>query len=114
MRTAIIAVCAGLLPLGAYAHHGWSSYDASKPVTITGKLDDVRWENPHAMAYVTHGGKKAEIYLAPISRMVSRGLEKEALAIGKTVTLEAYASTANGSEFRAERITVDGKTIELR
>jgi hypothetical protein len=66
------------------------------------------------MAYVTHDGKEAEIYLAPISRMVARGLEKEALAVGKTVTLEAYPSTANPGEFRAERITVDGKTIELR
>ena len=114
MRTVIIAIIAGLLPLGAYAHHGWSSYDASKTVTITGELDEVKWENPHAMAYVTHEGKRAEIYLAPISRMVSRGLEKDALAVGKTVTLEAYPSTSNASEFRAERITVDGKTIELR
>ena len=40
--------------------------------------------------------------------------EKEALAVGKTVTLEAYPSTANANELRAERITVDGKTIELR
>jgi hypothetical protein len=114
MRTPIIAVIAGLLPLGAYAHHGWSSYDASKTVKITGKLDEVKWENPHAMAYITHDGKKAEIYLAPISRMVARGLQKEALAIGKTVALEAYPSTANANEFRAERITVDGKTVEMR
>lgn len=114
MRPFLIAIIACCLPLGAYAHHGWSSYDAGKTVKITAPLDDVKWENPHSMAYVTHEGKRVEVYLAPISRMVARGLEKDALAVGKTVTIEAYPSSANANEFRAERITVDGKTVELR
>jgi hypothetical protein len=114
MRPFIIAFIAGCLPLGAYAHHGWSSYDSNKTVKITAPLDEVKWENPHSMAYVTHEGKRVEVYLAPISRMVARGLEKDALAVGKTVTIEAYPSTVNANELRAERITVDGKTVELR
>ena len=30
------------------AHHGWGSYDASKPVTVTGPIETSKYENPHA------------------------------------------------------------------
>jgi hypothetical protein len=113
MRTTIIAIAASLLPLGAYVHRGWSSYDAAKTTTITGEVDAVKWENPHAMAYVTHDGRKAEVHPPPNSLMVAHALENEALAIGKTATLDAYPSPASANEFRAERATVDGETIEL-
>jgi len=98
----------------AFAHHGWSSYDASKTVTIKAPVAELTWGNPHSMMWVMHEGKKVEIYLAPISRMVSRGLTQEMIPVGKEVTLEAYLSNNTGAEYRAERITVDGKTIELR
>ena len=98
----------------AFAHHGWSSYDASKTVTIKAPVAELTWGNPHSMMWVMHDGKKVEIYLAPISRMVSRGLTQEMIPVGKEVTLEAYLSNNTGTEYRAERITVDGKTIELR
>ena len=74
----------------------------------------MKWENPHAMAYVTHDGRKAEIGLPPNSRMVAHALETGALAIGKAARPDTYPSTANANEFRAERATVDGETIELR
>lgn len=32
----------------AAAHHGWGSYDASKPVTVTGPILTSSYENPHA------------------------------------------------------------------
>jgi hypothetical protein len=34
--------------------------------------------------------------------------------VGKTVSAYGYPSTVDRSEMRAERITVDGKTYELR
>jgi len=118
MRVMLLALAAAAIPLSAplsaYGHPGGSSYDASKPIKITAPIDEVTWSNPHSMMWVNHEGKRTEVYLAPISRMVDRGLQKEALAVGKTVTIEAYPSTANAAEMRAERITVDGKTVELR
>jgi hypothetical protein len=35
-----------LIPGAALAHHGWSSYDAEKTLTVTGPLTDVAWRNP--------------------------------------------------------------------
>lgn len=98
----------------AWAHHGWSSYDASKTVSVNVPLAEVRYRNPHAEVEVDHDGKRWLIILAPINRMESRGLPSDALVKGKKVTIEAYPRTDGTAEMRAERITVDGKTIELR
>ena len=98
----------------ASAHHGWSSYDASKPVKLTLPLAEVRYRNPHAEVEVEREGKRWLVILAPIRRMESRGLPSDALRAGKTVTIEAYERSDGAAEMRAERISVDGKTIELR
>ncbi|WP_332747931.1 DUF6152 family protein [Hydrogenophaga sp.] len=34
-------------PTGALAHHGWSSFDQSRPIYLEGKAADVKWRNPH-------------------------------------------------------------------
>jgi hypothetical protein len=98
----------------AWAHHGWSSYDADKTIKTEAKLAEVRYRNPHAEVEVDYEGKRWQVILAPTSRMESRGLPKDALAPGKTVTLEGYPRKDGTPEMRIERITVDGKVIELR
>ncbi len=32
----------------AQAHHGWSSFDQTKPIYLEGKASKVAWRNPHA------------------------------------------------------------------
>lgn len=99
---------------GAWAHHGWSSYDANKVMKFDAVLAEVRYRNPHAEVEAEHEGKRWLVILAPIHRMESRGLPSDALKVGKTVTIEGYPRSDGTAELRAERITVDGKTIELR
>jgi hypothetical protein len=103
-----------LLSATAWAHHGWSSYNASKVMKFDAALAEVRYRNPHAEVEVDHQDKRWLVILAPISRMESRGLPSDALTKGKTITIEGYPKTDGAAELRAERITVDGKTIELR
>ncbi len=45
----------GLLSLAppAWAHHGWSSFDESKPLYLSGKVKAVKWQNPHAEIVIT-------------------------------------------------------------
>jgi hypothetical protein len=102
------------LPAAALAHHGWSSYDASKTVSVTAPLSDVEFRQPHSTAKVVHEGKSWEVILAPPRRMASRGLSEAMLAPDKTVTLEGYARSDGSAEMRIERIKADGKTFELR
>ena len=112
-RMAIVAAFV-LLVGPAAAHHGWGSYDAAKPITVSGPIQTLKFENPHATITVKAADKTWTVILAPPSRMNSRGAVPAMVAAGKTVSAYGYASTVEKDELRAERITIDGKTIELR
>ncbi|RZJ14037.1 MAG: hypothetical protein EON50_07375 [Acidovorax sp.] len=43
-----LLVAAAATPMGALAHHGWSSFDADRPIYLEGMVRSVRWQNPHA------------------------------------------------------------------
>lgn len=110
-----IAITAAVsLAATAFAHHGWGSYDAANPVTVAGPIQTLKFENPHAEMTVKDADKVWTVTLAPTSRMNARGASSAVVAVGKTVSAFGYPSTAQRDEMRAERITVDGKTYELR
>jgi hypothetical protein len=46
-RSVLVFSAAGLV-LSAWAHHGWSSFDQTRPVYLEGKAAKVSWGNPHA------------------------------------------------------------------
>jgi Family of unknown function (DUF6152) len=99
----------------AWAHHGWSGYDADKPMTLTGIIRESGYEHPHGHVRLDVGDKRTwTVVLAPPSRMEHRGLPASALAVGTTATVMGYPSRRDPGELRAERITIDGKTVELR
>jgi hypothetical protein len=103
-----------LLAVPAAAHHGWGSYDASRTIVVQGPIETVRYSNPHATVTVKTAEKVWTVTLAPISRMQARGASAELVALGKTLKAEGYASKNDPTEMRAERITIDGKTVEMR
>lgn len=115
MRKIVIAAAlAAVVPVAAFAHHGWSSYDANTILTLKAPIAEARYQNPHGELVMEDAGKRWLVILAPTSRMQNRGLPREALAVGKDVTVVGYPSRVVQNEMRAERITVDGKTVELR
>jgi hypothetical protein len=109
-------ILAGFLfvPVVSWGHHGWSEYDSSKGMKLTGRVVASGYEHPHGHVRLEAPGKTWNVVLAPPSRMERRGLEKGALKPGATVTVEGYPNREKGEELRAERITIDGKTVELR
>ena len=98
----------------AVAHHGWGSYDAAHPVTVTGPIQTLKYENPHALITVKGNDKVWTVTLAPTFRMDARGATAKVVATGKTVQAYGYPSTVEKDEMRAEWIQVDGKKYELR
>jgi hypothetical protein len=102
------------LPLSAIAHHGWSEYDVTRALTLTGTIVESGWEHPHGFVKLATPGKTWIVVLAPPSRMENRGLQKAAIASGMTATVEGFPNRDKPAEMRAERITVGGKTTELR
>jgi uncharacterized protein DUF6152 len=114
-RTLAIAAVAGFAASAtALAHHGWGSYDAGRKVTIVSPVERIAWTNPHVHIDLKHQGATWEIVLAPPFRMDARGLSPALIKAGTMVTAEGYPSTRAANEMRAERITVAGKTYELR
>lgn len=100
----------------ASAHHGWNSYTETAQ-KLSGKIESVNYANPHVMIQFVPSENPQEtrsIYLAPVSRMVARGLSQDKVKAGMTVAIEAYPSKTKKNEMRAERIIVDGKAVELR
>jgi hypothetical protein len=114
LRTVTLSCAFALLTGAALAHHGWGSYDAAKPVTVTGPITTSKFENPHATITVKGSDKVWTVTLAPTSRMTSRGATDKVVSVGQNVSAYGYPSTVEKDEMRAERITVDGKTYEMR
>ena len=112
LRPAILGLA--LVPLLAVAHHGWSEYDSTRLLKLTGRIAEFGYEHPHGYVKLETPGKTWQAVLAPPSRMEARGLPRDSLKAGMQVSVEGYQNRNKPEEMRAERIIVDGKTVELR
>lgn len=98
----------------AAAHHGWSGYDSGKELSLTGTIKDSGYEHPHGYIRLETAGKTWTVVLAPPSRMENRGLPREQLKAGTQAIVVGYPNRTDPGEMRAERITIAGRTTELR
>ena len=46
-RRQLIVAATGALAAPAFAHHGWSSFDQTRPLYLEGRARKVSWRNPH-------------------------------------------------------------------
>ncbi len=46
-RRLFVLAAGGLSGLPAWAHHGWSSFDQTRPIYLEGRVAQVAWRNPH-------------------------------------------------------------------
>lgn len=113
-RQLVLGLAAAALPAAAQAHHGWGGYDSGKELNLTGTIKQSAFTNPHGEMILTTADKEWICTLAPPFRMQNRGLTEEMLKPGTTCTVVGYPSKSNPNEMRAERVTVAGKTVELR
>jgi hypothetical protein len=95
-------------------HHGWSGYDSNQMLQLTGTIQESGYEHPHGYLRLVVPDKVWLVVLAPPSRMENRGLPRTMLTVGTLVTVVGYPHRTDPGEMRAERITVAGKTVELR
>ena len=103
-----------LVATAAFAHHGWSEYDSSKPLQLSGIIEQSGYSHPHGFVNLKTADKTWNVVLAPPSRMENRGLSQDMLAVGTQATVVGYQNRNKADELRAERITIGEKTIELR
>lgn len=115
MRTRLVIASLALFgPAAAFAHHGWSGYDAQTTLSLSGTIQAAGYEHPHGFVRLQTREKTWTAILAPPYRMENRGLPREWLQPGTEITVVGYPHRKDAEEMRAERIFVNGKTIELR
>lgn len=113
IRVTALSVLAALVVAPAAAHHGWSTYDPAQQQDVTGEIVELRWQQPHAVVWIERDGERLEVWLSPLNRMLSRGLQPSALANGVTVTVDAQPRKADATEWKAHAITVGDETFDL-
>lgn len=96
------------------AHHGWGSYDSNTVLTLDGTVAEIDPNNPHGELKLKTADKLWIVTLSPPSRMAARGKPIAEIRVGDRVTAVGYPSRARPDEMRAERITHNGVTVELR
>jgi hypothetical protein len=116
-KSVVIAIALAMTAFAAdvtIAHHGWSGYDSSQVLNLTGVIQESGYEHPHTYMKMEVGNNLWIVVLAPPSRMERRGISRELLAVGATATVVGYPHRRDEGEMRAERISIQGKTAELR
>ena len=107
----IRSAIAGLLACGMIifaaaavrAHHSFDAeYDSSKPITLTGIVTQLDWNNPHA--YVSLNVKDAsgamknyKVEMGPPYALVRGGWKRDTIKAGDSITITNAAAAKDGS-----------------
>jgi len=91
----------------------WPAYDLTKPQKITGVIRQILSTDPFGFIRIEAAGKMLDVVLAPKARMEFRR-PAEPLKPGLTITVDAVPSKTKSNEVRAQTLTINGKTTELR
>lgn len=114
IRIAVFVAGLAAFPAAAWAHHGWGSYDSSTVLAMEAQIIESSYEYPHGGLVIEYEGERWNVVLAPPSRLERRGIWADELKPGLVVTVEGYPSKVEPNEMRAERIILNGRTVELR
>jgi hypothetical protein len=96
----------------ALAHHSFAAeYDASKPVTLHGKLTKLSWVNPHGWVYVdvVNPDKSVTSWAVEFgspNALLRRGLRETDFPLGIELTVNGYLAK-NGKKI------INGTSVKL-
>jgi Family of unknown function (DUF6152) len=96
--TALFLTAALMLTIAAIpsiAHHSFAAeYDASKPVTLTGKVTKVEWQNPHTFFYIDVKDEKTNqvanwaVELGSPNSLMRLGWTRNSMKVDDVVTIQ--------------------------
>ena len=102
----------------ALAHHAFSAeFDRDKPLKVTGTIKKVEWLNPHIWFYVEAKDDTGKPVVwgfsgAPPGMLLRRGITKERLKIGDTVTVEGFRAKDGSNNGTGTNVTfADGRKV---
>jgi len=115
LRTAVLSLTASVLVtvLPAYAHHSFpAQYDASKPVTLTGKITKVEWTNPHIFVYIdvpdeaTGATVNWALELGGPNALIRKGWKRDSLKTDDLITVEGSLARDGSNLANAKSIVM--------
>ena len=121
-KLAIVGCLVGLFVVvtaaPALAHHAFAAeFDASKPVSFSGKITRMEWVNPHSWLHVDvmQADGTVEAWMVeggPPTSLLRRGFTKRDLPIGAEVQVEGYLSKDGSNKANGRDITfADGRKL---
>ena len=101
-----------------YAHHSFAAeFDASKPITLTGTVTKVAWENPHAWFWIDvkdSNGNTANWGFecgAPVV-LFKQEWKKGTLKPGDVITVTGFLAKSGANVAAAQTVTLpDGRKV---
>jgi hypothetical protein len=112
-------VALGLLVFaaGAFAHHGTSLYDMTKPVVVKGTITQFEWGNPHNQIFFDATDEKGNVLhwvasTEPPAVMSEKGWTRKSLKPGDQVTAYVFAAKNGAPVGNLQKIVLsDGKEL---
>lgn len=124
-RTGAAVLAAGMWALGigmpASAHHSFAAfYNMNEPISITGKIVQVRLANPHSWFFLDVEDESGELVrwsfeAGTPSGMLRNGYSPEVIKQGDVVTINGFRARdeSKHSGMLRELITADGTTYGM-
>ena len=94
---ALLAACALFWPASpSMAHHSFAAeFDSNKPVTLTGTITKVEFQNPHIYFYIDVKQADGRVVNYAVeggtpNQLRRQGWGRDSLKIGETVTVQGF------------------------
>jgi hypothetical protein len=121
--TALFLTAALMLTVAAIpsiAHHSFAAeYDATKPVTLTGKVTKVEWQNPHTFFYIDVKDEKTNqvanwaVELGSPNSLMRLGWTRNSMKIDDVVTIQGSLAKDGAKLVNARNVVLasNGKKL---
>jgi hypothetical protein len=109
----LLAAALALAAPTAQAHHGWS-WTEDAETRLTGTIEAISLGNPHAQISLRNEAGLWRVDLAPPSATARAGFVEGVAHVGDQASVTGHRSRdPNELAFKAETITVNGKTYDV-
>jgi len=97
----------------ALAHHSFpAQYDADQPVTLTGRITNVEWTNPHIFIYIDVADEETgetenwALEMGGPNALLRLGWKRDSLKAGDVITVEGSLARDGSNLANATTVTM--------